>query len=107
MPQAHISAHMAAHKITVNLFFIFYNRNHSINAEKLASVGILQSLLGERDTEPTFTPSGILERLNCCEKNLRTKVSSHFFTVSASYTPSYALSAKRYIFEAEKPYLTV
>lgn len=33
-----------------------------------ASEGIRQSPRGERATEPTLTPSGRQERLNCCEK---------------------------------------
>ena len=33
-----------------------------------ASLGILQSPLGERATVPTFGPSGRQERLNCWEK---------------------------------------
>lgn len=35
-----------------------------------ASLGILQSPLGERLIVPTFGPSGMQERLNCMEKNL-------------------------------------
>lgn len=34
-----------------------------------ASEGMRQSPLGDRLTEPTLTPSGKQERLNCCEKN--------------------------------------
>ena len=33
-----------------------------------ASLGILQSPLGERHTLPIFTPSGMQLRLNCCVK---------------------------------------
>ena len=36
-----------------------------------ASEGIRQSARGERETEPTLTPSGMQLRLNCCEKNRR------------------------------------
>ncbi len=36
-----------------------------------ASEGMRQSPRGERPTEPTLTPSGRQERLNCCEKNRR------------------------------------
>ena len=36
-----------------------------------ASEGIRQSPRGERATEPTLTPSGRQERLNCCEKKRR------------------------------------
>lgn len=42
-----------------------------------ASLGILQSPLGDSATVPTFGPSGRQERLNCWEKNLRQNVSSH------------------------------
>ena len=35
-----------------------------------ASDGIRQSPLGLSVTEPTFGPSGMHERLNCCWKNL-------------------------------------
>ena len=35
----------------------------------LASLGILQSPLGERLIDPTFGPSGMHERLNCCAEN--------------------------------------
>jgi hypothetical protein len=34
----------------------------------LASLGIRQSPRGDNATEPTFGPSGMAERLNCCEK---------------------------------------
>ncbi len=34
-----------------------------------ASEGKRRSARGERDTEPTFTPSGTQLRLNCCAKN--------------------------------------
>ena len=37
-------------------------------ASPLASLGIRQSPRGESATEPTFGPSGMAERLNCCEK---------------------------------------
>ena len=37
----------------------------------LASLGIRQSPRGDSATEPTFGPSGIAERLNCCEKKRR------------------------------------
>ena len=36
-----------------------------------ASGGIRQSPLGLSVTEPTFGPSGMHERLNCCWKNRR------------------------------------
>ena len=40
----------------------------SIQILLLASLGILQSPRGERLTLPTFGPSGIQLRLNCCAK---------------------------------------
>mgnify|MGYP001081493158 CR=1 FL=1 len=39
--------------------------SHSV---RHASDGIRQSPRGDSVTEPTFTPSGRHERLNCCEK---------------------------------------
>ena len=36
-----------------------------------ASEGMRQSARGESETEPTFTPSGMQLRLNCCEKKRR------------------------------------
>ena len=36
-----------------------------IKSPKQASEGILQSPRGESVTEPTLTPSGVHERLNC------------------------------------------
>ena len=53
-------------------------------AEFTASEGILQSPLGERETEPTLGPSGIHERLNCCAKKRRMNTFSHLSTVSAA-----------------------
>ena len=43
-----------------------------------------QSPRGERDTEPTFGPSGRQERLNCWEKNLFMKFDSQWLIVSSS-----------------------
>ena len=40
-------------------------------SELEASDGMRRSPRGDNETEPTFGPSGIAERLNCCEKNLR------------------------------------
>ena len=37
---------------------------------ELASDGILNPPLGEREKSNTFTPSGKQERLKCCAKNL-------------------------------------
>ena len=41
-----------------------------------------QSPRGERVSVPTFGPSGMAERLNCCEKKRRTKVRSHLRIVA-------------------------
>lgn len=49
-----------------------------------ASEGILQSLRGERLTEPTFGPSGMQERLNCWEKKRLKKIFSQRRTVLSS-----------------------
>ena len=45
--------------------------NSESQSELEASDGMRRSPRGESETEPTFGPSGIAERLNCCEKNLR------------------------------------
>ena len=47
-----------------------------------ASLGILQSPLGDMATEPTFTPSGIQLRLNCCEKKRFVNMVCHFMITS-------------------------
>ena len=57
------------------------SRSHSA-AE--ASEGMRQSPRGESETEPTFGPSGIAERLNCCAKKRRKKTRSHLTIVSRS-----------------------
>ena len=46
--------------------FKFFASSSQSAAE--ASEGMRQSPRGESETEPTFTPSGRQERLNCCEK---------------------------------------
>lgn len=46
-----------------------YSSNSLSQLSTHASDGIRQSPRGERLTEPTLTPSGRQERLNCCEKN--------------------------------------
>ena len=51
------------------------SRSHSALT---ASDGIRQSPRGDSETVPTFGPSGRHERLNCCVKKRRTKVTSHF-----------------------------
>ena len=48
------------------------------------SEGILQSPLGESDTDPTLGPSGMQERLNCWEKKRFMKFPSHFLSVASS-----------------------
>ena len=53
-----------------------------------ASDGIRQSPLGLSVTEPTFGPSGMHERLNCCWKKRRQKVLSQWRMVSSSYFPA-------------------
>lgn len=50
-----------------------------------ASLGIRQSPLGERLTDPTLGPSGKQDRLNCWAKNRRKNVVSHFFMALRSY----------------------
>ena len=45
--------------------------NSESQSELEASDGMRRSPRGDSETEPTFGPSGIAERLNCCEKNLR------------------------------------
>lgn len=45
--------------------------NSSSQSAAEASEGMRQSPRGDKLTDPIFTPSGIHERLNCCEKNLR------------------------------------
>ena len=57
-----------------------YCRSSSSSSHRAAeaSLGIRQSPRGERVTEPTLGPSGRQLRLNCCWKNRRKKVRSHF-----------------------------
>ncbi len=57
-----------------------YCRSSSSRSHRAAeaSLGIRQSPRGERVTEPTLGPSGRQLRLNCCWKNRRKKVRSHF-----------------------------
>ena len=50
----------------------FYNFSASSSQRAAeASEGMRQSARGESETEPTFTPSGMQLRLNCCEKKRR------------------------------------
>ena len=64
---------IALHSIHL-LYFLRSFSNSSSHTSEQASLGILQSPLGERATVPTFGPSGRQERLNCWVKNLRQKV---------------------------------
>ena len=84
--------------------FFLYNCSHCcIHSALTASDGIRQSPRGDKVTVPTFGPSGRQERLNCCVKNRRTNVVSHFFIVSLSYTPAKARCAMRKIFFGSMP----
>ena len=56
----------------------------SIHALYCASDGIRQSPRGDNATEPTVGPSGIAERLNCCEKKREKKVFIHRRIVARS-----------------------
>ena len=47
------------------IYDYFKELSSSIQIRLTASLGILQSPLGERQTEPTFGPSGRQFRLNC------------------------------------------
>ncbi len=49
-----------------------------------ASLGMRQSPRGERLTDPTLGPSGLIERLNCWSKNRVTKTRSQRRIVAAS-----------------------
>ena len=78
--------------------------SHSlIHNEAQASLGMRQSPRGDNPTMPTFGPSGKHERLNCCEKNRRQNVVSHFLIVALSYSSANASLARIYIFEGENP----
>ena len=59
----------------------FFRYNHILAK---ASLGIRQSPLGERETLPTFGPSGMQLRLNCWLKNRLQKVLSHFAITASS-----------------------
>ena len=52
-----------------NIYFLIFS-HFLIHKSKEASLGIFQPLLGDKDTDPTLTPSGIQDRLNCWVKNL-------------------------------------
>lgn len=89
--------------IILCFFFVDVVYRFFTNASKYASEGILKSPLGERETSPTFMPSGIHERLNCWVKNLFKKIFSHFTIVSLSNSPSNAFSASLAIFSGVQP----
>ena len=65
-------------------FHIHNSSTSRSHAAAEASEGMRQSPRGESDTEPTFGPSGMAERLNCWVKKRRTKTVSHFRMVARS-----------------------
>ena len=75
-------------------------KTYSITA---LSEGMRQSPRGERDTLPTFAPSGRQLRLNAEVKNLRKNTPSHLSTSSSEYSPSNAASARRRILARDEP----
>ena len=79
-----VMAEHAADCIFCSDQFHFISSSSFIHTAAHASLGILQSPLGESATVPIFGPSGRQERLNCWEKNLRQNVFSHFRIVSLS-----------------------
>jgi len=70
-----------------------------------ASEGIRQSPRGESAIVPTFGPSGMQLRLNCCWKKRRRKIFNVRSIVSSSYTPANAAPASARIFSGSAPYL--
>ena len=62
----------------VSVLFYFSFSTASSHTAADASEGIRQSPRGERETLPTFGPSGRAERLNCWAKKRRKKVCIHF-----------------------------
>ena len=62
---------------------MFHKRpDYSVHIAAEASLGMRQSPLGERDTEPTFGPSGMQLLLNCCEKKRQKKFFDAVSTLS-------------------------
>ena len=60
------------HRLFYHIKRFSYNSSTSLShACADASLGIRQSPRGERQILPTFTPSGMQLRLNCCEKKRR------------------------------------
>ncbi len=52
------------------IFIKYYNfSKRASQSDPEASEGMRQSARGDSETDPTFTPSGMQFRLNCCEKN--------------------------------------
>lgn len=83
-------------RIYKSCFFYKGSSSHSfIHIVLFASLGIFQSPLGERLTEPTFGPSGRHERLNCWLKKRLKKIVNHFCIVLVSYFPLKACLAKK------------
>ena len=78
----------------------FFYFSHSATE---ASDDILRSPRGESDTVTTFGPSGIAERLNCCEKKRRRKTCNQCFISSLENSPQKAFCARNSIFAGEKP----
>lgn len=72
-------------------------------SQATASLGIFQSPLGEKDTEPTLGPSGSALLLNCWVKKRRIKVFSHFSITAFSNCPTKAAFASRRILSGVSP----
>ena len=68
-----------------------------------ASDGIRQSPLGLSVTEPTFGPSWMHERLNCCWKNRRQNIFSQCRITASEYLPPYAYFAIRNNLRGREP----
>ena len=69
----------------------------------IQSLGIRQSPRGDSATEPTFGPSGITDRLNCCVAN-RFKNTANHRSITPSYSvPANACFAKNKTFSLELP----
>ena len=88
----------------VEIYLDYSNIRHaSFHDVPLMSAGIIHPPWGLRLHLPVTGPSGIHERLNCCIKNRRMNVVSHFFMVSASCISLNACFAIKYIFSGENP----
>ena len=84
----------------------YHFNKSSIQRDAVASLGMRQSPLGDRETEPTLGPSGIQLLLNCCEKNRLKKFPAALRT-SSEVSSGYALRAYATVLEGSKPYLKV